>query len=60
MFVSEFIAYVVLSYVGIGLCDELIPHLKEQCSTSNKVQKPKKDVRNVDRLSNPENMYVHI
>jgi hypothetical protein len=44
--------YLVLSAVGRGLCDELIPRPKEPNQVSHKIQKPKITSRNVDTRAN--------
>jgi hypothetical protein len=46
--------YVVLLCVGRGFCDELIPRPEESYQLPNKIQKPRKGIRNVDRCSNPK------
>jgi hypothetical protein len=50
--------YVVLSCVGRGLSDELIPRPTESYQVSNNIQKtPKRASENVDRPCNP-NIYI--
>jgi hypothetical protein len=45
-------------YAGRGLCDELITRPEESCHVSNKIQKSKKVVDNVDRGSNLKKGYI--
>jgi hypothetical protein len=50
--------YAVLSCVGRGLCDELIPRAKESYQVCNKdSENPKRASENVDRRSNPKTSY---